>query len=75
MAGVVTLAPLLDGAVNAGEATYMEILADCRVLCKGTATLFSVFYLTGACLLAVCFLISAIVCAYYFIVISYCCQV
>lgn len=61
MAGVVTLAPLLDGAVDAGEATYMEILADCRVLCKGTATLFSVFYLTGACLLAVCFLISAIV--------------
>lgn len=39
MAGVVTLAPLLDGAVNAGEATYMEILADCRVLCKGIATL------------------------------------
>lgn len=60
MAEVVILAPLLDGAVAAGEATYMEILADCRVLCKGTATLFSIFYLTGACFLEVYFLIPAI---------------
>lgn len=57
---------------SVGEATYMKILANRRVLCKGPDTGFSIFYLLGVCLLEVCFLVSAIVCVYYFIIISYC---
>lgn len=68
MVGVVTLAPLLHGAVDAGEATYMKILANCRVLCQGTVPCVSIFCLIvkGACLLEVGFLVSPVVCVSFF---------
>ena len=66
LAGVVILAPLPHGAVAACEATYMKLLASCRVLCKGTVLCVSIFYPSGACLLEVHFLVSAIVSAYYY---------
>lgn len=38
-------APQLHRAVDAGEATYVKILANRRVLCKGTVICVSIFTL------------------------------